>query len=324
MTVSAGYAPAVYDGNGSTYQFPFSWPIQSADHLVVTKTVAGVDTVLVRGVDYLLVWVGAGATGTVRTVYYDGGTPINDPPATGETITLARVVPLAQSVDLRNHGPFLGEVIEQALDKATQIDQQQQAELNDHEVRIVDLENAPSGGGGGSYGVSVIDHGATGDGATDDTAAIQSAINAAFANGGGTVYFPSGVYRANNIMLKSKVLLQGEGVASVIKFTDDAYYSASPYHMDSLIRTASGSTVTPSTVTIGSMLSSGVVPGATVLVVVVGEVSSDPDEQLVTSNSPATPAAILRRADLGLADLSLADLGWVVITHRLSVSRTTV
>lgn len=37
-------------------------------------------------------------------------------------------------------------------------------------------------------------HGATGDGITDDTAAIQAAIDAAAAHGGGTVYFPHGVY----------------------------------------------------------------------------------------------------------------------------------
>jgi hypothetical protein len=245
MTVGAGYTPAVYAGNGSTYQFPFTWPIQSADHLVVTKTVAGVDTVLVRGVDYLLVWIGAGATGTVRTVYYDGGTPINDPPATDETITLDRVVPLNQGVDLRNQGPFLGEVVEQALDKATQIDQQQQVQIDDHEGRIGDLEDRPlGGGGGGGLGVSVLVYGATGDGTTDDSASIQDAIDTCNAAGGGVVFFPAGEYRAKNLLLKTGVTLTGEGNGSLLKLTDDAYYSASPYHMDQLIRTPGGATTT--------------------------------------------------------------------------------
>ncbi len=38
-------------------------------------------------------------------------------------------------------------------------------------------------------------YGATGDGSTDDTAAVQAAIDACVAAGGGTVYFPAGVYK---------------------------------------------------------------------------------------------------------------------------------
>lgn len=41
---------------------------------------------------------------------------------------------------------------------------------------------------------NVRDFGAVGDGATDDTEAIQAAIDAAEAAGGGTVYFPAGDY----------------------------------------------------------------------------------------------------------------------------------
>jgi hypothetical protein len=42
--------------------------------------------------------------------------------------------------------------------------------------------------------VSVRDFGATGDGTTNDTAAIQAAIDAIAAAGGGNLYFPSGTY----------------------------------------------------------------------------------------------------------------------------------
>lgn len=42
---------------------------------------------------------------------------------------------------------------------------------------------------------SVKDYGATGEGSVDDRNAIQAAITAAIANGGGTVYFPSGTYK---------------------------------------------------------------------------------------------------------------------------------
>lgn len=46
--------------------------------------------------------------------------------------------------------------------------------------------------------VSVHEFGAVGDGVTDDTAAIQRAINAIGAAGGGTVLFPSGTYLVSN------------------------------------------------------------------------------------------------------------------------------
>jgi hypothetical protein len=42
---------------------------------------------------------------------------------------------------------------------------------------------------------NVLDYGAVGNGTTNDTAAIQAAIDAAIANGGGTVYLPAGTYK---------------------------------------------------------------------------------------------------------------------------------
>lgn len=58
--------------------------------------------------------------------------------------------------------------------------------------------------------VSVTDYGAKGDGVTDDTAAIQSAINAAAASGG-IVLLPGGVFIVAGLNIKSKVILQGAG-----------------------------------------------------------------------------------------------------------------
>ena len=55
-------------------------------------------------------------------------------------------------------------------------------------------------------------YGATGDGTTNDSAAIQAAVNAANTAGGGVVYFPPGVYRiGTRIELKSGVSLVGAG-----------------------------------------------------------------------------------------------------------------
>lgn len=59
---------------------------------------------------------------------------------------------------------------------------------------------------------NVANFGAVGDGKTDDTAAIQAAINAAGDAGGGVVFMPSGVYlQTANIQLRNRVSIVGLG-----------------------------------------------------------------------------------------------------------------
>tara|TARA_R110002049_G_scaffold38978_4_gene120406 strand:- start:8799 stop:10466 length:1668 start_codon:yes stop_codon:yes gene_type:complete len=52
---------------------------------------------------------------------------------------------------------------------------------------------------------NIVYYGAKGDGHTLNTKSIQSAIDACFKAGGGTVYFPAGTYRSGTIFLKSNV-----------------------------------------------------------------------------------------------------------------------
>lgn len=58
---------------------------------------------------------------------------------------------------------------------------------------------------------NVKGYGAAGDGATDDTTAIQSAITQANTDGGGIIFFPEGTYRVTSLQLYSKLMLVGCG-----------------------------------------------------------------------------------------------------------------
>jgi len=65
--------------------------------------------------------------------------------------------------------------------------------------------------------VNVLDQGAKGDGVTDDTAAINSAINSlTSAPNGGTVFFPRGTYLCADVDVKTGVFLEGVGQGSIL------------------------------------------------------------------------------------------------------------
>jgi polygalacturonase len=64
--------------------------------------------------------------------------------------------------------------------------------------------------------LSVRSFGATGDGKTLDTSAINSAIDAAASVGGGTVFFPAGTYASYSIHLKSNVALYLDQGATIL------------------------------------------------------------------------------------------------------------
>lgn len=75
------------------------------------------------------------------------------------------------------------------------------------------------------YNVKDNNYGAKGDGTTDDTAAIQSVLNAVYANGGGIVYFPEGTYKtSDNLYVYSNTTVRGNQSAKIEKIdTNNGY-----------------------------------------------------------------------------------------------------
>lgn len=73
--------------------------------------------------------------------------------------------------------------------------------------------------------VSVKDFGAMGNGTTDDTAAIQAAINSLSGSNSATVFFPAGVYKVTSAITitRGQMVLRGDGMgATVIRCSADA------------------------------------------------------------------------------------------------------
>lgn len=97
-------------------------------------------------------------------------------------------------------------------------------------ARVVPPSSAPEAPSTRSY--DVRSYGAVGDGKTIDSPAINRAIEAAAAAGGGTVYLPAGVYASYSIHLASHVGLYLDHGATILAADGNGYDPAEPNPYD--------------------------------------------------------------------------------------------
>jgi hypothetical protein len=274
MTVLSTTNRKTFVGNGVTTSFGTSPVVffETSDlDIRVVVTLTGVETALTEGTHYTV----TGGEGTTGTVDLSGGSSPYGAPASTETLVILRELPITQEVDFENNDINDAEVLEQALDRQTMVNQQQadsidrSLKLSSGDVSGVDV-TLPTPAGGNALGwsldglslvnialsvgtslvdlavaagstligwaqagasaalrtvsaklrerVSVKDFGAVGDGVTNDTAAIQAAIDLIESIGGGTVFIPAGTYLLSAALTIDDdcVTLQGDGVVSTI------------------------------------------------------------------------------------------------------------
>lgn len=116
MTVSTIYAPITYSGNDATVIFSVStyWTFDDEADVVVTHTDGdGTQTVWTQG--------GEGDTGYTLTETEPGNgnwnVTANTAPASGTTLTITRVTPVTQELDLQNGRKYQSDTMESHLDR---------------------------------------------------------------------------------------------------------------------------------------------------------------------------------------------------------------
>lgn len=131
MTVAAEIPLALYDGDGVTVAFPAPWRYLDVAHLKVEViSAAGVATVKVLGTHY---------TATAGLTDSGGTVTMLAAPASGETVRVRRVTPLAQTAAYPTSGNFPARSHELALDRQAMAHQETRRELDDAQARALQV-----------------------------------------------------------------------------------------------------------------------------------------------------------------------------------------
>lgn len=133
MTLSALICRNDYDGDGSAETYAYSFKIFDQAHLLVTvrKASTGVETPLIISTDYTVTGVLETSGGNV--VLVDGDQAWLDAQGdldTGWHLTIRRVMPLTQLLDVVNAGGFYPSSLEAQYDKLVMQVQQLQDQMD--------------------------------------------------------------------------------------------------------------------------------------------------------------------------------------------------
>ena len=127
MTVSSTVSKVSYAGTGSTTLFSVPFYFLDNTHVkVILRRSSGVEVVKSITTDYTVSGAGVISGGTITMIVA---------PASGQTLVIARNVPLTQETDYITNDPFPAETHEKALDKLTMEMQQVQEQL-DRSVKV--------------------------------------------------------------------------------------------------------------------------------------------------------------------------------------------
>lgn len=146
MTISTETRKVLFSCNGSTYEFPFTFPIIADDDLVVeVRNSAGVIQTLVLTTDYEVSGENGlfNNGGLITTVTYAGGARATYTWSSDYLLTAYRVTPLTQEADYERNKSFNQDILEQNLDKLTMI-AQEIAETLSRAITIPISDSAPN------------------------------------------------------------------------------------------------------------------------------------------------------------------------------------